>query len=146
MKVWSFLLYISDNSLLLHRTKVKFDGQCLKQDKVTFTHKKVVNIYPLYKINLWSFRRDDDFTLGNGLFGAVKVTKNDDKDKYKHPESWNFFIVKWQKIWQKCNNFRSRYELYYAFQQQKEGYFNPWKRTNRWMKWSNANCRKRVLD
>ena len=27
------------------RTRVKFNDQCLKQDKVTFTHKKVVNIY-----------------------------------------------------------------------------------------------------
>ena len=27
------------------RTRVKFDGNCLKQEKVTFTHKQVVNIY-----------------------------------------------------------------------------------------------------
>ena len=46
------------------RTRVKFDGQCLKQDKVTFTNKKIVNIYI---VNLWPFRRDGDFTLGNAL-------------------------------------------------------------------------------
>ena len=40
----------SDNSLfpsLNHigfRTRIKFDGQCLKQDKVTFDQKPVVNI------------------------------------------------------------------------------------------------------
>ena len=28
-----------------------------------------------------SFRQDDDFTLENALFGAVKLTKNADKDK-----------------------------------------------------------------
>ena len=29
---------------------VKFDGSCLKQDKVTFTHKQVVNICIIYEI------------------------------------------------------------------------------------------------
>ena len=43
-----------------------------------------MNIYIVYEINLWSFRRDDDFTLGNNLFDAVKLTKNADKDKYKY--------------------------------------------------------------
>ena len=63
----------SDNSLapLLDyigaRTRVKFF--CLKQDKVTFTHKKIVNIYIVHEINLWLFRRDDDFSLGNTLRG-----------------------------------------------------------------------------
>ena len=27
------------------KTRVKFNGSCLKQDKVTFNHRKVVNIY-----------------------------------------------------------------------------------------------------
>ena len=50
----------SDNSLAPARTRVKFF--CLKQDKVTFTHKKIVNIYIVHEINLWLFRRDDDFS------------------------------------------------------------------------------------
>ena len=33
------------------RLKIKFDGQCLKQDKVTFNHKTIVNIYIVYEIN-----------------------------------------------------------------------------------------------
>ena len=43
------------------RTNVKFDGQCLKQDQVTFTYKKIVNMYIVYE-TIWRFRQDDDFT------------------------------------------------------------------------------------
>ena len=34
------------------RTRIKFDGQCLKQNKVTFNQKTVVNIYIVCEINL----------------------------------------------------------------------------------------------
>ena len=32
------------------KTRVKFDGSCLNQDKVTFKHGKVVNIYTVYEV------------------------------------------------------------------------------------------------
>ena len=35
-----------------NKVKVKFDGSCLKQDKITFTHRKAVNVYIFYKIKL----------------------------------------------------------------------------------------------
>ena len=35
-------------------------------------------------INLWPFKQSANFTLENSLFGAVKVTKNADFDKYKY--------------------------------------------------------------
>ena len=47
----------SDNSLAPAlsyygtKTRVTFTGSCLKQDKVTFNHKKVVNIYIVYELN-----------------------------------------------------------------------------------------------
>ena len=34
------------------KTRVKFDRSCLKQDKITYTHDKIVNIYIVYEINL----------------------------------------------------------------------------------------------
>ena len=46
----------SNNSLnpILHfygtKTKVSFDMSCLKQDKVTLNHGKIVNIYIVYEI------------------------------------------------------------------------------------------------
>ena len=41
-------------SYIGNKTRVKFDGICLKQDKITFTHWKTVNIYFVYEINLWT--------------------------------------------------------------------------------------------
>ena len=58
-----------------NKTRVKFDGGCLKQDRITFTHEK---------INLWKYIDSNDRALGNSLFGAVTLVKNADIDKYKY--------------------------------------------------------------
>ena len=63
------------------KTRVEFNGSCLKQDKVTFNHGKVVNIYIVYEISK-SINISDYPTLENYLFGAVSLTKNADIDKY----------------------------------------------------------------
>ena len=83
----------SDNSLtpILNyygtKTKVSFDMSCLKQDKVTFNHGKIVNIYIVYKIiriaNI-NGNRNSNLTVQNALFGAVSLTKNADVNKYKY--------------------------------------------------------------
>ena len=65
------------------KTRVEFNGSCLKQDSVTFNHGKVVNIYIVYEISK-SINISDYPTLGNWLFGAVSLTKNADIDKYKY--------------------------------------------------------------
>ena len=65
------------------RMYVKFNGSCLKQDKITFNHHgKIVKIYIVYdlKSNLINF----DPTVENCLFGAIKLTENSDIDKYKY--------------------------------------------------------------
>ena len=80
----------SDNSLAPaltyfgNKTRVKFAGHCLKQDKITFTHEKIVNIYIVHEINLWNYVDSSDSTLGNYLFSAVKLVKNADIDKNKY--------------------------------------------------------------
>ena len=33
------------------KIRVRFSGSCLKQDKITYTHGKMVNIYIVYEIN-----------------------------------------------------------------------------------------------
>ena len=63
------------------KTRVEFNGSCLKQDKVTFNHGEVVNIYIVYEISK-SINISDYPTLENWLFGAVTLTKNADIDKY----------------------------------------------------------------
>ena len=64
------------------KTIVRFTGSCLKQNKVTFNHGNIVNIYIVYELRV--FRLSSFFTLENCLFGAVSLTKNVDIDKYKH--------------------------------------------------------------
>ena len=79
----------SDNSLTPalsyydYNIKVKFTGSCLKQSKITYTHKKVVNIYIVYEL-IASSSHSNDPTLKNCLFGAVTLTKNADIDKYEY--------------------------------------------------------------
>ena len=55
------------------RIKLKFVGDLLKQDKVTYNHGPIVNIYIIYRL---SPSITSDITLENCLFGAVKLTKN----------------------------------------------------------------------
>ena len=80
----------SDNSVaralnyFVKNTRVKFDGSCLKQDKITFTHGKIVNIYIVYEINVCNYVDSSDPALGNSLFDAVKLVKIADIDKYKY--------------------------------------------------------------
>ena len=65
------------------KARVKFNGDYLKQEKITFNHGKIVNIYIVYEIersvNISSYP-----TLENCLFGAVKLTKHVDIDPYKY--------------------------------------------------------------
>ena len=66
------------------RIKVKSNGNLLLQNKVTYNHGSIVNIYVVYrltpKINLGGIGP----ALQNCLFSAVKLTKNADIDKYKY--------------------------------------------------------------
>ena len=72
---------ISDNSLTPalsyfgSKIRVKFDGSCLKQDKITLAHEKTVNICIVYEINMRDGGYDDYPTLENSLFGEVKLVK-----------------------------------------------------------------------
>ena len=63
------------------KTRVEFNGNCLKQDKVTFNHGEVVTIYIVYDISK-NINISDYPTLENCLFRAVSLTKNADIDKY----------------------------------------------------------------
>ena len=43
----------------------------------------MVNLFIAYELDTWSWDLDTDFSLKDCLFGAVKLTKNADTDKYK---------------------------------------------------------------
>ena len=54
------------------RTKLKSVGALLTQDKITYNHGSIVNIYIVYRLSPSII---SDITLENYLFGAVKLTK-----------------------------------------------------------------------
>ena len=65
------------------KARLRFTGSVLQQKTVTYSHKKVVNLYVVYEIT--NFHSIDSYpTLTNVLSGAVKLTKNADIDKYKY--------------------------------------------------------------
>ena len=64
------------------KARLEFRGSCLKQDKSTFNHGKIVNIYIFYELDKLYNKAHP--TLLNCLFGAVSVTKNADIDKNRY--------------------------------------------------------------
>ena len=65
------------------KVRLRFTGSVLQQKTVTYSHKKVVNLYVVYEIT--NFHSIDSYpTLTNTLFGAVKLIKNADIDKYRY--------------------------------------------------------------
>ena len=56
------------------KTRVKLNGSCLKQYKITLTHGTIVNIYIVYEIYK-NYPISNNPTLENCLLGAVKLTK-----------------------------------------------------------------------
>ena len=75
---------ISSFNCINTKILINFDGRSLKQNKVTFTNKQLVNIYIVYEINLWQYTQGADFTLGSSLFGVVTLTNNADPDIYSY--------------------------------------------------------------
>ena len=57
--------------------------EVLKQDKITYTPGKIVNIYIVYEISK-TFNFSSYPTLKIFLFGAVSLNKNNDFDKYNY--------------------------------------------------------------
>ena len=62
---------------------INFNGHCLIKNNI-FIPKKVINLYISYTLGSQPRNLNIDFTLGNCLFGSVKLTKNADLDKYKY--------------------------------------------------------------
>ena len=64
------------------KSRIKFSGSCLKQNKITYIHVKIVNIYIIHEINKKDNTISSDATLENFLFGAVTLTKKVNIDRY----------------------------------------------------------------
>ena len=100
------------------KTRVKFVGSSLKQDKILFPHKNIVNIYIVYEINLWNYVDSSNPTLGYPLCAAVKLVKNGGIDKYKYSgyeigfDMKGTFSFPTGGFGKHGNNFWSRYEFF----------------------------------
>ena len=65
------------------KARVKFRGDCLKQEKISFDYRKIVDIYIVYEINK-TFNSSSYPTLENCLYGVVKLAKHTNFDLYKY--------------------------------------------------------------
>ena len=66
-----------------NRLSVTFNGNYMKQNKLGYAYGKIVNLYIVYELKNRRIDRPD-FTVQNGLFGAVKATKNANTSHYKY--------------------------------------------------------------
>ena len=65
------------------KTRVEFNGSCLKHGKVIYDHGTIVNICTVYEISK-NYNISSYPIIENCLFGAVSLTKNADIDQYKY--------------------------------------------------------------
>ena len=65
------------------KIRVKFRGDCLNQEKITFNYGKTVNIYIVCEIDDY-YPTTSYPTLKNCLFDGVKLIKHVDVDLYKY--------------------------------------------------------------
>ena len=63
--------------------KTNFNGHCLIKNNI-FIPKKEVNLYISYTLGPQLKNLNTDFTLGNCLFGSVKLTKKADPEKCEY--------------------------------------------------------------
>ena len=66
-----------------NRLGVIFNGNYMKQNKLGYVHGTVINIYTVYELKNRS-TDNADFIVSNGLFGAVKITKNVNTSHYQY--------------------------------------------------------------
>ena len=64
-----------------NKIRAELTGSCLKQQKLHYKHKNIVNIYIVYELSA-STSNNNYPTLKNCLSGALALTKNTDIDKY----------------------------------------------------------------
>ena len=64
------------------RIRIRFKGNFLKQDKLTFIPRNVETFLIASKLNIWPRDLNTCFTLKDCLFGAVNLTKIFSLDKH----------------------------------------------------------------
>ena len=65
-----------------NRLGVTFSGNYMEQNKIGYAHGSVLNIYTVYELKNRAIS-SPDFTVQNGLFGAIKITKDVNTSYYQ---------------------------------------------------------------
>ena len=66
------------------RIRLRFTGSCLREQFANFTPNNVENLFIVYELDRWSQDLNAKFNLKDCLFGAVKLTKNVNHNKYSY--------------------------------------------------------------
>ena len=120
----------------------------MQQSKLTYTHKKIVNIYVVYELGASSSNINDP-TLKNCLFGAVTLTKNTDIDKYGY-SGYGIGFDRRSSFSFPSGGFGQNIIIFGVDMSSsphidnKKGYINSWKRTNTRIR-TYTNCRRNVF-
>ena len=145
----------SDNSLtpVLNyygtKTRVKFNGSCLQQPKLSYTHGIIANICIVYELSASSSHSNDP-TLENYLFGAATLTKNDEIDKYEY-SGYGIGFDRKSSFSFPSGEFGQNVIIFgvdmssSVHVDDKKRHFNYRKRTNTRIR-TYANCRKNVVN
>ena len=130
------------------KTRVEFNGSCLKQDKVTFNHRKV-NIYIVYELT-GSSSNDNDPTVRNSLSGAFRLGINSGIDKYGN-SGYGIGFDRRGSFSFPGGGFGQNVIIFgvdmssSVHVDNKKGHFNSWKRSNARVR-TYIDCRKNAFN
>ena len=66
------------------KPRVYLEGNYFKQSRAKTSNVNIINIYCVYELKDIANSRNNEFTIQNGLFGVIKITKNTDTSKNKY--------------------------------------------------------------
>ena len=121
----------------------------MKQDKITYTHGNIVNIYIVHELT-GSNSDDNDPTLIKFLFGAVTWNKNADIDKYQYSGYGTWFDRK-ESFSFPGGGFASNVTMFGVDMSSsdhvdnKKRHFNSWKISNARVR-KYIDCRRNVFN
>ena len=146
----------SDNSLTPElnyygtKARVNFNGSCLQQSIISYTHGAILNIYTIYELDVFGSHINGP-TLKDPLFGAVTLTKNADIDKYRYSGSGigfdrrSTFPFPSGRFGQNVLTFGVDMSSSSHIDNQRKTHISSWKRTNTRIR-TYFKCRINVLN
>ena len=131
------------------KTREEFNGSCLKQDNIMYSHGKIVNIYIVYELT--GSNSDDNYpTAKNSLFDAVTSTKTAEIEKYQY-SGYGIGFNRRKSFSFPGGGFDSNVIIFGVYMSSsvnvvnKKTHFNSWKRSNARAR-TYTDCRKNLFN